>query len=69
MDMIGHTACAVTFTSGVSGNSREVGVERRTDRRAQPRNAVLGTEDDVEDHFGEGLRHGGKYGLEKRETL
>ena len=62
VDMIGHTAGAVTFAIAVTGDGGEIGVEVGTDVRGEEGSAVLGAEDEMDQGQVEGLRHGGEGG-------
>jgi hypothetical protein len=58
MDVIRHTAHAIAFAAGVSGDRSEIGVKGGTNGIIKDWDAILGAEDDVDEEIGERLRQG-----------
>jgi len=58
MDVVLDAACAVAFAACVPGHRGEVRVEFGGDVWGEEGGSVFGAEDQVDQHEGEGLRHG-----------
>jgi hypothetical protein len=56
--MVGHAAGLQGRRFEVVQNPNDVGVQARADFRANQRLAVFGAKDQMNQNFGEGLRHG-----------
>ncbi len=57
VDMIGGAADTIGLAVTVTADRRQIGVHARADFQVEPRMALFGAEDDVQDDLAEGLRH------------
>jgi hypothetical protein len=57
MDVVGDAANAIAFTTVITGDRGEIGVEVDGDFRGEKGGSVLGAEDEMDQYEGEGLRH------------
>jgi hypothetical protein len=57
MDVIRGAPNAVGWAITIPAQGGQIGVQARSDGRVKPGAAVLGAEDDVENHLAKGLRH------------
>ena len=49
MHVIRHAADTITFTIGTPDDGRQIGVQRRADRRVKNRSTVFGAENNVDE--------------------